>query len=945
MPRGFIRGSFVLVCLLAAVGARAQLGEPVDQGDTSEPAASPGQRLVAADDLRISGRYEEAIGEYVALVAVPEHRLAATLGRAECLRRMGSYTEALAALDDSSDLGSASADWHVQVAEVMTLTGRYANALEQARQAIVLDGDHVSAHYLRGRLLETLGRRDDAIDAYRWFEDRLVRGIPTTAPQMTTVALGYHRHGELTRTDRSPYALHELLQAAYTRVDRTYWPARMAAGDLLRRKDQYSEALGEYEAALSINPNAADAHAGVGAIALRRWDFDTVEQRVTQALNCNPNCAAAFNLQAASKTIEKRYDEALEAAAKSLAINPHDLEALSRAAAAALAKGDIRLADEFKARVSAINPKCAVLSGILADSLTTRRRFADAEREYREAISFDPTDAPLRSELGLMYMQWGREEDARVALESSWQLDRSNARTLNTLKLLEQLEGFDRIETDHFEVRFDGDLDAAMAPYASRYLESIYDEFVSDYDVEPAEKTIIEIFPTHRAFGVRITGQPWIHTIGASTGRVIAIDSARQSAQATGPYHYARVLRHEFTHTITLAASDNRIPHWFTEGLAVLQEDAPRSFDWCQLLAEAIRRDQLFTLESIDWGFIRPRRPSDRQLAYAQSEWICEYLVERFGYSVLNAMIGGFREAKTPEAIFREHTGVGMIDFDRSFVAWASRQAAGWGFDLQPPENPDELRAATTDTPDDAELQARLAKAELDAGNIQRALAAARTALRLDEDELVALNVLGTVLHRYWVAARDPGRRRKLEQEALSVLARVARAFPEGWSAVRLLAEIHLHRGDTVEAERWFRAAQQRCPMDPASYRALAGIYLDAGRIDSALPQLLELARREANDPDVPAQIAGIYESRDRLTDAAYWCGQAIFIDPFDSSLHEKRAAVCERVGMLGEALAEFEALCTLDPSRADYRAHAARLSQGRQTTAPAEAAPQESDR
>ena len=427
---------------------------------------------------------------------------------------------------------------------------------------------------------------------------------------------------------------------------------------------------------------------------------------------------------------------------------------------------------------------------------------------------------------------------------------------------------------------------------------------------------------------MRITGQPWIHTIGASTGRVIAIDSARKSAHATGPYHYARVLRHEFTHTITLAASDNRIPHWFTEGLAVLQEDSPRSFDWCRLLADAIRRDQLFTLESIDWGFIRPRRPNDRQLAYAQSEWICEYLVERFGYSVLNAMIAGFREAKTQEAIFRAHTGSGMIEFDRSFAEWARAQAVDWGFDLQPPENPDELRAATTDTPDDAALQARLAKAEFEAGNTQRAFTAARAALTLDEDQWVALEVLGTTLHHYWAVQRDPRRRRELEQEALSVLGRVVDAFPERWTAARLLGEIHLHRGHTLDAERWYRVVQQRCPMDPASYRALAGIYLEAGGIDSALPQLLELARRESNDPGVPAQIADIYESRARLTDAAYWYGQAIFIDPFDASLHEKRAAVYERVGMLSEALAEFEALCSLDPMRADYLAHAAELSQ-----------------
>jgi hypothetical protein len=35
----------------------------------------------------------------------------------------------------------------------------------------------------------------------------------------------------------------------------------------------------------------------------------------------------------------------------------------------------------------------------------------------------------------------------------------------------------------------------------------------------------------------------------------------RKGEVTMGPFNWATVLRHEYTHTITLAATDNRIPH------------------------------------------------------------------------------------------------------------------------------------------------------------------------------------------------------------------------------------------------------------------------------------------------------------------------------------------------------------------------------------------------
>ena len=93
---------------------------------------------------------------------------------------------------------------------------------------------------------------------------------------------------------------------------------------------------------------------------------------------------------------------------------------------------------------------------------------------------------------------------------------------------------------------------------------------------------MIEVFPSHGCVHAcqGQTGGPWLATVGASTGRVIAMDAPRKGEKASGPFNWAQVLRHEFTHTVTLGETDNRIAHWFTEGLAVQEEHSPLQWAW-----------------------------------------------------------------------------------------------------------------------------------------------------------------------------------------------------------------------------------------------------------------------------------------------------------------------------------------------------------------------------
>ena len=60
-----------------------------------------------------------------------------------------------------------------------------------------------------------------------------------------------------------------------------------------------------------------------------------------------------------------------------------------------------------------------------------------------------------------------------------------------------------------------------------------------------------------------MVGLPFIGTVGACAGKMVALTSPGELAEK---YNWARVLRHEFMHVLNLQQTDFNIPHWFTEG-------------------------------------------------------------------------------------------------------------------------------------------------------------------------------------------------------------------------------------------------------------------------------------------------------------------------------------------------------------------------------------------
>ncbi|MBE7506068.1 MAG: tetratricopeptide repeat protein [Planctomycetia bacterium] len=983
--------AFILIGALASVAQdRNSTFGPDEDSPAGRPTTRPVNSLRAARKLALAGEYPAAIAMYEALSGNPRLHLRAACGRAEIDIQIGDYQAGLTRLLGLEEIGGKSAAWNATVAALKEEVGDYDAAISHNEKAIAADEDNLRARYQLGRVLETIGRIDQAIDAYRYFNDRMAgEALPERADELTYLGLGFLRFSTLTRhrdiVRRTRHVLTEVFQEAMEFVDADYWPARLASAELLLAKHNLGEAKQDFEAILKLNSNVAAVHVGLGRIALEEWNFEEVDKCVARALKVNPSSVVARVLEADCRMTERKYEDAIVAADHALATNPNSIDALGVKAAALTRLGNEGGAKAVIAAVEKLNERAGVLHNALGTWLAAGRQYGEAEAHFKKAIEFAPWWASPRTSLGQVYMDTGEEALARRTLEASFALDSFDSHTHNVLELLDVIDRFDQLETDHFIIKFDkqrGDraaADGVIAPYVSEYLEGIHEEICGDFGVSPhitdgkdesnrgadaegawplGKKTIIELFPDHMGFSVRVTGRPFIATVGACSGRVIAMVAPRGMAPF-GRFNWATVLRHEFTHTVTLAATENRIPHWMTEGLAVFEETAPRSWGTKELLCRAVRMGQrdevsagggLFTLKSIDWGFMRPRRPDDRQLAYMQSEWMFEYIVERHGKRAIGGFLKAFRAGRNQAEAFREVLGIETTAFDAEFAQWAKLQVGSWGFSVGPlrekevirgelemlreggerrEEGGEERRGAEMDEGTKRRVEAALwgeyAEAQLFDGEYEQAEASARRGLEAHRESARALEVLCRVLVGRMLAEKDEGRRNEFVNEVDPYLRTLIRVEPGCGVAMKYLGFVEQAWSQWKEATGWLLKYQERFPDDPDSYRRLAGIYLHLGATDSALGQLERLFLLSEDEPAVARQVAEIYmerageaagEARALSEKAATWYRRALEVDPYDGEIHLGLGEALLGAGRAEAAVREYQVVCEIWPEK-----------------------------
>ena len=822
-----VGGLTVGLLLMLAGWTRGQEGPAA----AAQPvAAEEGSRHL--DQIRehlLKGRYAEGAEACAELPPELQHSPAVVWLWSHCLEEQGDVSGALSHVQAALDRQPDSPKLLGRLAELQYRQGKHEESAATVARALAADPDELQSRVVQVSLLKETGREDEALDASRWFIGYYNRVQPETSEVLIGIARGVELFALWNPKSQNLNMIINTLCPDALKADRRSWQAHEVAGGLLLEKYNKAQGLPELKKALALNPQASSIYAKLAEAAWEDRDMAEARQMVERALEINPNCVPALlvksDLQreggdpiagketlAAVEKLNPRatglwsrraanslFDEGFptDAELDTLFARLQDRQALGEAAQSGFGRA---LAHEAE-----FNPRPARFLTEVGRQAESKFKFDFAERCYRVAMRLSERQPEPRSALGLLAMRTGHLAEAREILDQAFDSDPFHVRVSNMRKVVKLLEGYETLETEHFLIRYDSVADRVLARYLADYLESVYPGMVAQYGHAPAQKTQFELFhkakgvSAHSWFSARLVGLPWIQTIGASTGMIVALSSPTASER---PYNWARVAKHEFVHILTLQGTRFNIPHWYTEALAVLAEQTPRPELWNELLRERVPAGKLLNLDTINEGFTRARNQRDWNFAYCQSRLYAEYLQERFGADATSRLLEGYRQGLSTTQALRQLFQVEQAGFEQGYREYLNRVV-------------DQLKGEIPEEP-------------------ETHLPTAEKAYRSQPDD-------PAVAARYALALSHVNKRKEARKIALGVLEKQPR-HPE---ASLVMARLSLRAEDTTEAARWLDEALDRSRPDPRILEARARLHLDEKEYQAAA-ELYELGLQQA---------------------------------------------------------------------------------------------------
>lgn len=777
--------------------------------------------------------------------------------------RSGEYEDAIAAYEEILEADPRAARSRVELMEALLATGRYEDAVEVGREA---PDPGVVAH-ATGDALVRLGRLDEAAQAFR--QGAADGGALALTAEVSLAELLFMRgqideamerfdrfidiyngaDGSLGSRDlaavgravrylgrREPNLFQDALRAfdEAARADPTWADPVVRAGELFLDKYDSPSSKAEFQKVLANNPRHPEALLGLA----RSLMFDgSPEARTTldRVLEVNPNHVEARALIAEIHLTNERIDEAREEVEKALEVNPRSLAALTALAGVHLIADEPAAFAEARRRALAINPRHADLDVALADLAVKTRRYQEAVERAQAAVELDDESWEAWGLLGMNQLRVGDIDEGRASLEQAFAGDPFNPWFKNSLDLLDTFEGFETVRTDRFELFVHGSEADLLAVYLEPIAEEAYDSLHARYSVEPDLPVRAEFFPNSSDFSVRTLGEAGLGALGVSFGRVVVMDSP--SARQLGDYNWASVFWHELAHTFHLAASDNRVPRWFSEGLAVHEQRKARE-GWGHQATlpflQALQENRLKKVSELNDGFMRPDYPQQVIFSYFQASLVFGLIEERHGFDAIRQMLEGYREGRQTEELFETVLGMPVTEFDDIFDDHLRERfrsplagLATMGESPGPDAGIEAVREFARRQPGDLLARLRLGIMLFTREQFDEAEEEFQAALRI-------FPTYGGPDSPYWYLARINEARGDLDR-AEAALARLNSISESNYEALVLQADILRELERPEESARALDKAVLIWPYEIAVHERLADLHAELGNAEGAV--------------------------------------------------------------------------------------------------------------
>ncbi len=439
-------------------------------------------------------------------------------------------------------------------------------------------------------------------------------------------------------------------------------------GMLLHERFNNPEAAGLFQEALAKDPSSAGADLGLALISAEDYNGKASEY-LAKAESLDPKLAAAHELAAKIALENDNRELAATEADKAIALEDDALDAMAIHAALELIAD--RAPDAWFAKIAAINPHYGEGYEQVAHHLELHYRYNDAAAYDRKAIEADPKLWSAHSALGIELMRLGKEDEPLKELELAYSNSYKNPATVNSLRLLDSYKNFDTTSDSTTVIKLEKKENDLLLPYLQAELHAILSTYSKKYGMTLPAPVQVEVYPNHEDFAVRTMGMPGLGALGVTFGEVVAMDSP--SGRKPGDFNWGATLWHEMSHVFIITATNQRVPRWFTEGLAV-HEEGQRSAEWADRVTPdvllAIRDKKLLPIAKLDRGFVFPEYPQQVIVSYFQAGSICDYISSKWGEEKLLDMVHAYAAQKTTADAVQQNLSLSPEAFDKQYLAW-----------------------------------------------------------------------------------------------------------------------------------------------------------------------------------------------------------------------------------------------------------------------------------
>ena len=791
-------------------------------------------------------------------------------------------------------LGHAANDPRLEQIQALRLAGDYAGAIERVQNELATEPDNGLLLNQLGELRLETGDLDAAVLRFRQVLElpgparltaklnlaethrqrgawqpaetlwRDIRQTYQTEPALSARDLyaiaSATRH--LGRSD--PQLFKEAVQLfdQASRKDPSYLDAGIALGELLLEKYNNQEAAALFREMLAIDDKHPRALLGLA----RSQHFDYSSEAVTtalQALFINPNLVPARVFMSRLFIELEQFGDARHEAELALEVNPVSLEALTMLGVVNHLEHNREQFAAIERQVMDLNPHYAEFYATLADLAAQNRLYRDAEQFAQRAVQLDSLSWRGYGLLGMNQLRLGQIEAGRINLERSFAGDPYNVWIKNTLQLADTFKDYVQVERGNFRVVLHVQENSLLSEYIHDLTEQAYRHLETRYRHQPDGPIRVELYPDHADFSVRSVGLAGVGLLGVCFGPVVAMDSP--AARSRGEFNWGSTLWHELAHVFHLSMTANRVPRWFSEGLAVYEERIARpgwGGDVTPDFLLAYLDGRLLPVSQLNNGFVRPSYPEQVIHSYFQASLVFEFIEQRWGFDVIRASLNAYRDSKNPDAVLLEQLQLDSAALDAAFDDYLKTRYATAlnalskdvesGQPTEPAEPSDRVTAETA-LPDKYFDQLKLGQLLYEQGNLDLAELFLQRAQQLFPEYAGEDSSYWLLANLYLQQEQYPQAETQLEQ----LIAINAEHYP----AQLELAKLRIRRGDNAAAAEVLEAAIYIYPydielhQDLASYQAALGNWERVARERRALLALDPVDKAEAH-----YQLAYAYE-------------------------------------------------------------------------------------